>query len=174
VLGLSDHYVPSEDLGRLLTALETSAPDDAITEFAQAAPPSGLSEDRSWIDEVFAGDDVPAIVARLRRVESERAAEFAAALDRVSPTGVAVTLRSIRSAARLDSLAEALRQEYRVSCHAITTREFPEGVRAQVIDKDRTPHWEPATHDAVTEDTVAAYFTTPSGGDLDLSTKEKR
>ncbi|MEN2738874.1 3-hydroxyisobutyryl-CoA hydrolase [Microbacterium sp. X-17] len=168
-LGLSDHSVPSGDLAGLLAALETQEPDAAIAAVAQPAPVSGLLADRDWIDEVFAAADVPAIVERLRGQASERAAELAAALDRVSPTSAAVALRGIRTAAGLGSLAEALVQEYRVSCHAFGTAELREGIRAQVIDKDRAPRWRPATHDAVTPEAVAAYFAAPVCGDLDLT-----
>ena len=37
-------------------------------------------------------------------------------------------------------------------------REFYEGVRAAVIDKDRTPRWSPATLDEVSESDIDAYF----------------
>jgi enoyl-CoA hydratase len=36
--------------------------------------------------------------------------------------------------------------------------DFPEGIRAQVIDKDRNPRWQPDHVDLVRHEDVAAYF----------------
>ena len=47
--------------------------------------------------------------------------------------------------------------------------DFLEGVRAQVIDKDRNPAWSPARLDEVTQAMLDRYFEVPEGGDLDLS-----
>ena len=33
-----------------------------------------------------------------------------------------------------------------------------EGIRAQVIDKDRNPHWSPTTLEQVSDDMVRGYF----------------
>lgn len=57
-----------------------------------------------------------------------------------------------------------LEQEYRVSCNALTSPDLVEGVRAQVIDKDRRPRWSPATLEEVTEADVARFFA-PLGAD---------
>ncbi len=47
--------------------------------------------------------------------------------------------------------------------------EFVEGVRAQVIDKDRTPQWSPRTLAEVTRPDVEAYFEGLGRGELGLS-----
>ena len=75
----------------------------------------------------------------------------------------------MRRARVLGSLEEALDQEYRVSCAALATADLVEGIRAQVIDKDRNPRWSPASIDEVTEETVAAYFTTLGADELGLT-----
>jgi len=35
-------------------------------------------------------------------------------------------------------------REYRAALEIFVNHDFPEGIRAAVIDKDRTPHWLPA------------------------------
>ncbi|MGJ7414728.1 enoyl-CoA hydratase/isomerase family protein [Streptomyces cinereoruber] len=62
-----------------------------------------------------------------------------------SPTALKVTLASVRRARRLGPLERVLEQEYRVSCAALSSPDLVEGIRTQVIDKDRTPRWSPAT-----------------------------
>ncbi|WP_181783433.1 enoyl-CoA hydratase/isomerase family protein, partial [Pseudonocardia pini] len=43
----------------------------------------------------------------------------------------------------LGSLEEALAAEFRVSVRCLREPDLPEGVRAQVVDKDRRPRWDP-------------------------------
>jgi enoyl-CoA hydratase len=172
LLGLSDAFVPVDRIERLVAALEHEEPADAIA-MVRTDPPDGeLATARDWIDDAFSAPDVPGIVDRLRG--SGVADGYLRRLTRVSPVAAAVTKESLRRAVTLDSLEDALVQEYRVSMHALRTREFAEGVRAQVIDKDRSPTWNPPSVASVTDDEVWAYFDIPPGGDLQISSKEKR
>ena len=75
-----------------------------------------------------------------------------------SPIALAVTLAAIRRARTLETLEDVLVQEYRVSCAALRSHDLVEGIRAQVIDKDRNPRWSPASLAAVTPADVEAYF----------------
>jgi len=158
-VGLADRFVPADRLPGLLTALETQEPDAAIAVVAGAAPEPGLASDRSWIDPAFTADDVAGILAALRADPSnERAVATAAVIETRSPIALAVTLESLRRASALPDLESALDQELRVSAHAIGTPDFAEGVRAQVIDKDRAPRWRPASVADVDPADVEAYF----------------
>lgn len=157
-LGLADSYILSERIPELLLALETTTPAEAINTMATATPVSALLAQRTWIDAAYAGDSVPAIVARLRDSEIADARTAADTIESKSPMALAVTLASLRSARGLSDLEAALEQEFRVSLRALKAPDFTEGVRAQVIDKDRQPRWSPATLDAVEDAQVAAYF----------------
>lgn len=168
-LGLADSFVPAESLAELAVALETMDADDAVARFAGPPPTSALAEQRGWIDAAFSADDVPEIQRRLRESgvgEARTAAEVIAAK---SPTACAVTLESLRRARGLSSLREALQQEFRVSLRALQAPDFAEGVRAQVIDKDRNPAWQPATADGVVARAVAAYFENLGPRELDFA-----
>ena len=59
--------------------------------------------------------------------------------------------------------------EFRLSCAALVSADLVEGIRAQVVDKDRRPRWSPATLAEVTDEDVARYFAAPADGDLGLS-----
>ena len=157
-LGLADHFVASADLPRLAVLLEGRPVPQALAHVAQPAPPSALTDQRSWIDDCFVSDDVATILAAVAdRSEPEaRAAEKA--LRRNSPTSLAVTLRAMREARGMAGLQQALDQEFRIAVRMLRGHDFPEGVRAQVIDKDRTPHWDPPTIAGVGADTVEHYF----------------
>ncbi|QNE16844.1 enoyl-CoA hydratase/isomerase family protein [Kribbella qitaiheensis] len=167
-VGLADWYVPSDRLPALLAALATKAPSEAVAAVADDAPHSALLADRAWIDAAYEGDDVVKILARLAGSEAEAARETAVVLASKSPTSVQVTLRALRNASDLPSLRDALDQEFRLSVRFHGSHDFLEGVRAQVIDKDRNPRWSPADLDDVAEETVAAYFATLGADELGL------
>lgn len=166
-LGLADYYVPSESLPALAEALESSTAEAAVERFAQAAPDSALAAQREWIDDCYAGDDAEEIVHRLRDAGGE-AAEAADTITAKSPTSVKVTLESLRRVRGL-SLEEALDQEYRVGLRCLSGPDFREGIRAQVVDKDRNPQWKPATLAEVTASDVEGYFAPLGERELGLS-----
>lgn len=157
-LGLADHFVPSERLPELVAALATVPVEGALDAVAIAPPASELAAQRDWIDTAYSGDDPVAIVRRLS--ESEEAAARAAAdtIRTKSPTSVAVTLAALRRAAALPSLEAVLDQDLRIALHFTRGSEMLEGIRAQVIDKDRAPRWSPASLDEVDPAEVARYF----------------
>lgn len=167
--GFADHYVPSANLDAVRDALETradpSTPTELILLFDETPAPSTLIAARDWIDDAFAADTVPGIVERLRALADGRSMDAAGTgpgalsdrqrndaraaadtLEELSPTGLAVTLAAVRRARELTGLRAALEQEYGlVMWFATTQPDLPEGIRAQVIDKDRAPRWQPAT-----------------------------
>ena len=121
---------------------------------------------RSWIDECYAGETVVDIVAALRGHDAGPANDAANLIATRSPTSLAVALAAIRRAKRLETLEDVLRQEYRVSCATLRSHDLVEGIRAQVIDKDRNPQWSPSSLSAVSAADVDAFF---APADKDLS-----
>ncbi|PVG83571.1 3-hydroxyisobutyryl-CoA hydrolase [Nocardioides gansuensis] len=156
--GLADHFVHSGDLDALLDLLGAVSADEALREVARARPPSALADQRDWIDECFGHEDVAGIVQALSTSGAPAAAVALEAVSSKSPTALAVTLRALRTARSMSGLTQALDQEYRIAVRMLRGHDFPEGIRAQVIDKDRTPHWKPATVDDVDPEDVDAYF----------------
>lgn len=69
-----------------------------------------------------------------------------------------VALAALRRARSFGSLEETLGQEFRVSLRCFAAPDLAEGIRAQVIDKDRSPRWQPARLDDVGEERVRSYF----------------
>ncbi|RDG39079.1 enoyl-CoA hydratase/isomerase family protein [Streptomyces corynorhini] len=168
--GLADHFVPSADLPRLLADLATRPVRDALGPYVSQPPPGELAGARSWIDACYGADTVERIVARLRGHGTGAADAAADTLVTKSPTASKVALAALRRARRLGPLERVLEQEYRISCAALASPDLAEGIRAQVIDKDRGPHWTPATLSEVTDADVARYFVPPAGGELRLAT----
>ena len=164
--GIATHFVPVERLA-VLTDLLASAEETAEQVLATLdADPgeAGLAALRDAIDFHFAHDSVEAIVASLDEGD-DWALEQAAIIRRMSPTSCKLTLRAVRQAAGA-SIEDALRTEYRIVCEIRNGRDFFEGIRAQLIDKDRNPLWSPATLEAVSDEAIDRYFEEPESGDL--------
>ena len=166
-LGFADHFVPHDKLHDFKAAVIADGNDAALAAHATDPPPSQLLAQRHWIDECFAGETVEDIIAALRGHDAGPANDAANLIASRSPISVSVALEAIRRAAELDTLEDVLRQEYRTSVGALRSHDLVEGIRAQVIDKDRNPKWSPASLAAVTTADVEAYFA-PADRELEL------
>ncbi|MCK8614045.1 enoyl-CoA hydratase/isomerase family protein [Gordonia sp. C13] len=140
-MGLADHFVPSESLPAFIEAIGTTGVDAAIAEYATEAPESELAAQREWISEAFAAETISEIIERCRAVGTETATKTADTIAAKSATALAVTLRSLREAGNDATLEDTLVREYRVSLRCLLHPDMAEGIRAQVIDKDRNPSW---------------------------------
>ncbi|MFJ6739643.1 enoyl-CoA hydratase/isomerase family protein [Streptomyces sp. NPDC091279] len=170
--GLADHFVPSDALDALLDDLAARPLADALARHVRPLPEGELAARREWIDACYAADSVEEIVERLLAHGDPDAKETAEVLLSRSPTALKVTLAAIRRARRLTTLEQTLDQEYRVSCHALTTPDLVEGIRAQIIDKDRHPRWHPASLPEVSATDVTRFFTPLPTPELCLSGPE--
>jgi enoyl-CoA hydratase len=156
--GLADHFVPSDRLPALLADLAELTVHDVLARHVEPGPSAPLAEQRAWLDECYAADTVERILERLLACGDPVAKEAAERITTNSPTAVKVALAALRRARALGPLEAVLDQEYRTSCAALATPDLAEGIRAQVIDKDRTPRWQPATLADVTGQEIARHF----------------
>ncbi|MER6154400.1 enoyl-CoA hydratase/isomerase family protein [Streptomyces sp. NPDC001868] len=172
--GLADHYVPSGSLRDFVDDLADLPVGAALDRHVRPAPDGELAGRREWIDACFAADTAEEIVRRLLAHGDPAANETAETLLAKSPTAVKVTLAAMRRARRLGSLERVLEQEYRVSCAALATADLVEGVRAQVIDKDRDPRWSPPALADVTDADVERFFAPLGDRELGLAQPDFR
>ena len=175
-LGFADHYVPHDRLEQFAKAILDDGTDSALAAHATEPPASPLLAQRDWIDDCYAGETVADIIAALRshggdpagRIGGTAADDAANLIATRSPISVSVALEAVRRAAKLDTLEDVLRQEYRTSCGSLRSHDLVEGIRAQVIHKDRNPKWSPASLAEVTEADIEAYFA-PADRELEFS-----
>jgi enoyl-CoA hydratase len=157
-MGFADHYVPHGDVEALRQAVVADGVENALAKYAIDPPPSDLVAQRDWIDECYAGESVADIIASLRGHDAGPANDAADLIATRSPIALSVTLAAVRRAAKLETLKDVLIQDYRVSSASLRSHDLVEGIRAQLIDKDRNPKWSPAELAAVTAADVEAYF----------------
>jgi enoyl-CoA hydratase len=161
----ADVVVPADQLAALREILTrpgrgiTSREIRTLTEtFATDETRGPVAAMQSKIDAWFAYDRMEDIVAALKRDGSEFAQATLKTLNEKSPRGMVVTLKLLRLARTARSLEECLVREYRAALEVFASDDFREGVRAAVIDKDRSPKWSPPRIEDVTPAMIAPYF----------------
>lgn len=159
-LGFADHFVPSDRLDGLREALAAGEDaQSAIAAVSEPAPEAPLLKVRAWFDpnaesalgdarEVMGGPAAAALrlVTALEASDVPEAQETAKTMREMNPVSVAMTLAQLaRTRADQLDLAGVLEDDFRILPRLASLPNFAEGVRAQVIDKDRNPAWVPRT-----------------------------
>lgn len=166
--GFADLFVPEARWEALKSELAKTGSIAALDAEAQPAPESPLATAQSEIDQIFVSDSLPEIKAALDGAQGEIAERAAKAVDRNAPLSMALTLAMLaRLRAAEADIRSALKQEFRVSHRIVEEGEFLEGVRAQIIDKDRNPRWRLSIEE-VTEDRIAAMLAPLGDAELAL------
>jgi len=162
--GLADLMVPQENKARVLTAIaaagwrgETAHDRAELSRLlAQAGegaelPPSKVREHFDSINALLAGDDLHDIARRLRELQSDDPwlQNAAKTFIKGAPSSAALAFALWQRVHRM-SLAEVFRLEYQASLGCCAHKDFAEGIRALLVDKDRNPKWSPATLEEIT------------------------
>lgn len=172
--GLADFFWPVEDRSRLVQGLAQldwtgNAMLDAervslwlllaSRKYAAGLPSSNL---RQYFDAIRYICALPsAIGMRDALVAAARDDPWfqapADSLVRGSPTSAALILEYLRRCQKM-SIRQVLELDLIVARNCQRAHDFPEGVRASLIDKDRKPDWSPARLEDVNPQAVAAHF----------------
>lgn len=162
-IGYCTHYTPSAEIPVLKERLALSHEPfaDVLGTFDSDPGELSLPALRDGIDYLFSQNQVEDILSLLDEGDAW-AVEQAATIRRMSPTSLKLTLHGLR-AGRGASIEQALKLEYRMVSAIKSGHDFYEGVRAQLIDKDRSPKWSPA---ALEDVDIAPYLVEPELGDL--------
>jgi enoyl-CoA hydratase len=157
--GIAQTFVPYERFPKLIDALAESGamPEQTIASFKGDAGAGTLAPWREVIDRCFVKKSVEEILNALAVEGGAWGEEIAKIILTKSPSSTKVTYRQIREGKRTE-FDDCMRLEYRLTCRFMEGRDFYEGVRAQIIDKDQKPKWSPPSLAQVTESDVAAYF----------------
>jgi enoyl-CoA hydratase len=172
----ADAVVPSAKLPDLREALTKVAPGvtsaeigKLIDSFSTGDAGGPVAAQQAKIDALFSHDRMEDIVAALQRDGSDFAQATLKTLNEKSPRGMVVTLKLLRLARKARSLEECLVREYRAALEVFASDDFREGVRAAVIDKDRSPKWSPPRIEDVMPEMVAPYFAEIGADELKFS-----
>ena len=153
--GFADRYVPEETWPDLTARLEASGDPAEIERVARPAPESPLAAAEAEINRHFAGEAFRDILESLARTEDDWARETLARLEPHAPLSLAATIELVRRARTASRIETALANEYRFAHRVTEQGDFLEGIRAAVIDKDRSPSWVHASLGAATAKEVS-------------------
>lgn len=157
--GLADFVLPHDSLASVLEAIggarwqgERRSDAARLTHLLDrcataemAASPLRVHFDR--IDRAIGHDRLEDIAPRLQALANDADPWLAAAgtgFTKGSPTSAALSIE-MQARARQASLAQVFRLEYQASVGCCVHHDFAEGVRALLVDKDKSPRWQPAT-----------------------------
>ncbi|MEH2469691.1 enoyl-CoA hydratase [Nitrobacteraceae bacterium AZCC 2161] len=153
-----------EALTRVPTNADAADVRAIMDRFAAPNAPAPIAAHQKMVDAFFGHDSIEEIVTALAHHQSEFAQAALGMILEKSPTGLKLTLKLLRMARDSASLKECLIREYAAALEIFVNHDFPEGIRAAVIDKDRHPKWQPARLEEVTPEMIARYFV-PRGRD---------
>ncbi|KAK4488545.1 hypothetical protein RD792_004309 [Penstemon davidsonii] len=187
--GLATHYshiaklpLVEEQLGKLITD-DPSVIETTLGDHGDIVHPdqTSLIHRIETIDRCFRHDTVEEMIDSLENEAAQKNDAWCVSalkkLKEAAPLSLKVSLRSIREG-RFQTLDQCLSREYRMSLQGISghiTKDFVEGVRAKLVDKDFKPKWDPPSLEHVSEDMVDQYFSPLSAfePELELSTKKR-
>ncbi len=176
-IGLADIFIPHGEKAAMLDALSTlswgdSAEDNrekirATLEQLQAQhrgllPAAQLEPHAAWIAQVTSGASVEEISAAICAYSGDDKWLSRAVATHKKGCPVSIFLAwELNRRGRDLSLREALQLELVATLNCSKYGVFREGVRAQIIEKDNTPHFQPPTLAELTDEIRQQYLTPP-------------
>ncbi|CAD2215972.1 Enoyl-CoA hydratase/isomerase, putative [Angomonas deanei] len=167
--GLGTHYVPSEKLPELEKALctveDANKVEEVLDGFATSLPPFSLQEHLPFIEQHFTVNEhttAAQIVEAMKTAGDDNKIAKGAlkSMSAFSPTAMELSVELFRRGAKLTDPKDAFHLEYLVDMHLCKPgSDFIEGVRALLVDKDKSPKWNPKTLKEVSPEYIASFFT---------------
>ena len=176
--GLAEYGIDSNQYDSVLSALGELAWTDCseanhrlvqqrLTEFSACStmPEGQLAAHQAQIDALCKADDAISVIDAILSLETDQSWLIKARenLTGGSPVSARVIYRQIRQS-KGSSLADVFRSEIQLSTHMVRYPDFAEGVRALLIDKDRSPKWQYQSAGEVPESLLEQMFSAPSCG----------
>jgi len=166
--GISTHAVSQKDSESLQEELlsltinsQLTAIEECLSKWTKKADflekPFSLQPHLPLINECFSAATVEEIFSLLAASNDPFAQDTLATLRKMSPLALKITKKALETGSE-QTLAECLQMEKRMSQRFCADNDFPEGVRALLIDKDQKPQWKPARLEDCTVEQIEAYF----------------
>ncbi len=153
---MADHFVLSKNLPNLLNALCTSEElDQIINQFSESIP-SSVIFGNDWVDSVFS-QNLKGIFTSLKNHKHPAAKKTLNDLLTRSPLSLLITNKLLELSTSLN-LKQSLQLDYNIAINFLTSSDFQEGIRAQIVDKDKNPQWT-YTFDNINDEMIKKFFT---------------
>lgn len=151
--GIATHICEKSKIQELKSALaecdSNETVEQVLLEFQENSLKSNVDlnarftlEDKlDLISECFKFNKVSEILAALEASNDEWGVKQATALKKMSPTSLVITLEQLRRGANLN-LEEVLNMEHGIGSECMEQKDFYEGIRAVLVDRDHNPKWD--------------------------------
>ncbi|WP_019221772.1 enoyl-CoA hydratase/isomerase family protein [Bartonella senegalensis] len=160
-LGLATHAVQETELEYIREAIiEHGNPQLALEERAITKDYETSYQIREVINACFGAHTLEECIELLYKKSSEGllfAKECYDILQSRSPTSLKIIWKQMKQNPS-QTLEECMKIENRIAHHMINSHDFREGVRAMLIDKDKTPKWQPDKLSNITDEMIESYF----------------
>uniref|UniRef100_A0A8C5BUC4 3-hydroxyisobutyryl-CoA hydrolase n=1 Tax=Gadus morhua TaxID=8049 RepID=A0A8C5BUC4_GADMO len=169
-VGVASHFVESQKISALeldLVGLRSPSNEDVSKLLESYQTQVTMFLGVHCIHLVHLVCSVEGILQNLNTDNSAFAKKQAETLARMSPTSLKITFRQLEQGAAM-SLQDVLVMEYRLCQACMRGKDFYEGVRSVLIDKDHSPRWSPATLAEVSDHSVDQCFSPLGETDLRL------
>lgn len=123
---------------------------------------SDLIAHQEMIQSAFSQTTAEGIVLALEALDEDFARQLLKLLLRQCPLSVKVAMSQLHQATHL-AFDAVMDMEFNIGRTFLQTDDFYEGVRAAVIDKDRSPKWRYPCLSDITEECVASFFEERAG-----------
>lgn len=141
--GFADTYIPQVKWPAIIADLEETGDVARIDAAAQTPERGPVEASQARIDSHFGGGTLGDIMSGLDAEDSDFARETLRLMRRNAPLSMACTVEMIhRLRGPALTMETALDLEYRYTYRAMEHGDFLEGIRAAIIDKDRSPAWQ--------------------------------
>jgi len=158
--GLADGYVRADDIDALISLLGDGDVDQALGAHICENPDAEIFKDyKDDIIQAFEDLDVLKVCSVLRDIGSVWSTDVLDHMLSRSPISVMVTAAYLSQVDGAD-FDDIIAMDYQLAQHFMAYPDLYEGIRAALIDKDKSPAWNPATLNDVKAEEVARYFAT--------------
>jgi enoyl-CoA hydratase/carnithine racemase len=142
--GFADHFIPEKDWRNLKDRLIKTKTLSILDSYSKKPVVGELRKNLSKIESIFSKHSLLDILDALNKDNTVFSKESIKSIEKNSPLSVLSTFDIIRKLRELEDLSiqTSLDYEYRFTSRALEFSDFLEGIRAQVIDKDRSPKWQ--------------------------------
>ncbi len=163
--GIGTHYIENENINHIYEKIINKSNYDYIfiEQLLNANSKKLLEKDSLLYKELenikkhFCRTNLVEIFDSLKNDNSEWTKKTLSVLSKKSPTSMSVAIKQLGLAKNI-TLKECLAMEFRICQAMMAKHDFYEGVRANLVDKDRNPKWHPESIFEVTEEIINSHF----------------
>jgi len=160
--GLNDYVTEFNKFDSIITDITKTdmssiSISDVLQSYNMKNKTSNIEKLLGNINKYFGENNIENIMSTLAKSKEDWAQQTFENINMRSATSIHVTFKMLEQA-KSYTLAQALAVEYQLACNFITNSDFKEGIRAQIIDKDKTPKWQPNNIKDVNSGSIDFYF----------------